>query len=540
MSAYSHEVSMSPSSLRIGFSSIYAWRPHTEHMIFLAGLVRQAGHVPVFLACDADLSACYTRELRGSRPDWLECLLCRAGGVRSYPIANVSSLGTLSSQAVAVPLERAREWAASSAATLGRFESPQDYESTEFLRQRELLATPVSVAYAAAREWIRRERLDAVIVFNGRIDATRAVYEAARDEGVRVISFERSWFGDGIQLLPDEHCLGLQTWNRMAAHWRDTPLSKEQARKAVAYVAARLTRTNVGEWRAYNVDARDTLWPVAGARRRILLLPGSLNEFWGHPGWETPWGEATIGYDALIAHLGLQRDDVVVRCHPNWSERIGKHDGRLPEAHYTRWARARGFHVIGSTDKASTMSLIAQCDAVVLAAGSAALEAAALGKQVISIGPSHYQAAGIRTDATTPEALQRVRLDVDLSSTQRAAAEDRLRRGALRFLYTVAHRMPQYVDHVKAVSTTSYRYMPGADPQRLVDLVRTGVLQADDAHAAPDTSGEDTVVAHMQAGDWQALRHPVAQGPAAPDRVRRRWFLLPLDYIREKMPVGDR
>jgi hypothetical protein len=258
------------------------------------------------------------------------------------------------------------------------------------------------------------------------------------------------------------------------------------------------------------------------------------------PGWASPWGDATAGFDAVITRLGLQPQDIVLRCHPNWSERIGKRDGRLPEAHYTRWARERGIHVIASADKASTMSLIAQCDAVLLASGSAALEAAALGKQVISIGPSHYQEAGFRTDASTPEALARVTLDVDLPAEERAAAQERLRRGTLRFLYTVAYRLPQYVQHVKALSTTSYRYVPGADPQRLVDLLRTGELHADDAHASPDALGEDRVVALLRSGEWESLRQPPTDGPAASDRLRRRWFLQPVDYLREKMPVGDR
>jgi len=526
--------------LRVGFASVYAWRPHVEHMMFLARLVEQAGHAAFFLACDADLPACYTRELRDVRPDWMECLMCRAGGVRSYTGRNVAAIGALAGAPGPEARTLGAAWAASSASTLGRFESPADYASPEFAHLKERLAPTAAMAYEAARAWIRRERLTAICLFNGRMDATRGIFEAARAEGIRVITFERTWFGDGIQLLPDEHCLGLDSFHAMVARWSTVPLSEVQARKAASFVAARLTRTNLSEWRAYNLDARDTGWPVAGGRRRILVLPSSLNEIWGMPGWESPWGDATAGFDAVIAKLGLQGADVVLRCHPNWSERIGKRDGRLPEAHYTEWARARGIHVIPSADKASTMSLIAQCDAVLLASGSAALEAAAMGKQVIAIGPSHYQEAGLRTDASTPQALARLVLDVDLAESERADAQDRLRRGALRFLYTVAGRLPQYVQHVKAVSTTAYRYVPGADPQRLIDLLRTGVLQPDDALASPTTVGEDRVVSLLQAGEWEALRQPPDEGARASDRLRRRWFLQPVDFIREKMPVGDR
>lgn len=526
--------------LRIGFASIYAWRPHVEQAMFLAGLVRQAGHAAVFLACDADLPACYTRELRDTRPDWLECLLCRVGGVRSYTAEDVSSIGSLAPMPPPVG-PQALQWASSSASTLGRFESPADYRSEAFAALRDKLAPSVARAHAAAVEWIRRERLDAICLFNGRMDATRAIFEAARAAGVRVVTFERSWFGDGLQLLPDENCLGLRSVDAMVERYDAIPLSLEQARSAASYAAARLTGTNVKEWRAYNQDAVATDWPVAGGDRRILLLPGSLNEFWGHPDWVVGWPDATAAYDALIDHLGLRPHDLLLRCHPNWGERIGKNDGRMAEEHYAGWARARGVRVIGSRERVSTMSLIAECDAVVLASGSAALEASALGKQVISVGASTYQRSALRTDATSPEAMRRLRLHVDLPPADLALAQERLRRASLRFAYTMTHRFPQFVRHARAASTTAYRYLPGADPQRLVDLIVSGELRADDPFEARDPAGEDQVVAWLRAGAWDRLQPPPPEAAPAPhERLRRRWFLRPIDAVRDRMPVGDR
>src|SRR3569832_2269919 len=115
--------------MRIGFASIYSWRPHVEHLRFLAGLVQGAGHQAYFLTCDGDLPDCYARELRG-RPAWRECLDCRLGGIRSYATQRGSSIGQLARGAAPGPAAPA-EWAASSASTLGRFESGQDFSSDE-------------------------------------------------------------------------------------------------------------------------------------------------------------------------------------------------------------------------------------------------------------------------------------------------------------------------------------------------------------------------------------------------------------------------
>lgn len=525
--------------MRVGFATVYAWRPHVEQMMFLAGLARQAGCETAFLACDADLPACYTRELRDVRPDWMECLFCRVGGVRSYTGQGVASIGAMAAGQPLPGREHALEWAKSSASTLGRFESAADYAGPGFSEIRERLAPAVQRAYAAAKAWIDRERLDAVCVFNGRMDATRAIFEAARASGKRVVSMERSWFGDGLQLLPNESCLGLRSVHAMVREWRDKPLTREQALHAASRMAARLTRTNVTEWRAYNTQAARGPWPVDGGRRRILLLPGSLNEVWGDPNWVSGWPDPSQALDALIAQLRLEPRDLVLRCHPNWGERIGRHDGRLPERFYTAWANSRGIHVIASRDPASTMDLIAQSDAIVVASGSAGLEAAGMGKQVIATAPSTYSEAGFRTEAGSPADLQRIVLHVDLPPAEQAAAQERLRRLALRFCYTVSRRLPQYTDHVRAVSSSACVYPPGADPQRFVELLRTGELRADDGRFAADTAGEDEVIAAMARGAWDELApaHPHAQGGA---RVQRRWLLRPVDYIREKMPVGDR
>ena len=526
--------------LRVGFASIYAWRPHVEHLHYLATLAQKDGHTCAFLTCDADLPHCYTRELRDRRPDWQECLICRAGGLRSYTNTDISSIGTLQSHRFEVP-DAKSEWQLSSASTIGRFESDQDFASPAFDAIAVRLIPAVERAYRATRNWIANEKLDAICVFNGRVDATRAIFEAARDAGIRVISAERSWFGDGLQLLPEENCLGLQSINALVGHWSQYPLTGPQARQTAAYVAARFAGQNQNEWRAYNTRAKSVDWPIANPRRRFLLLPGSRNEIWGHGDWANAWREPVAAYDAVIKHFDLQAADLVLRCHPNWSERVGKSDGHLPERYYTDWARARGIRVIASTDTASTFHLIEQSDAVVLASGSAAFEAGVLGKQVIATAPSMYQRAGLRTDATSPHALAQARLHVDFDTSTQATLSRDISRKSLRFGYTMAHRVAQFADFVRADSSSRYHYVEGADPSRLTRLLRSGVLEADDATFASDERAENEILDTIARRDWSAFEpgRPRAEG-ARLQTIRRRWMFRPIDTIRSWMPVGDR
>ncbi|HUY68054.1 MAG TPA: hypothetical protein VMV79_01985, partial [Alphaproteobacteria bacterium] len=170
--------------MKIGFTTIYSWRPHVTQMYYLAQLARQAGHQAVFLACDGDLPTCNIRQMRPRRPSVVECAACRLGNIRTYDNESVSSIGALASSGPAAPAEAVDEWVASSASSLGRFETDADYESADFRRFKEALKPAAARTYAAARAWIGKEKLDGLFFFNGRMDTTRAVMEAANDAGI--------------------------------------------------------------------------------------------------------------------------------------------------------------------------------------------------------------------------------------------------------------------------------------------------------------------------------------------------------------------
>jgi hypothetical protein len=521
--------------MRVGFSTIYSFRPHVEHAYFLSNLLKKAGHESFFLTCNADLPTCYSRELR-DQATWRTCTQCKAGGFRSFTTENVDSIGDYANYTELVP----SEWAASTASTLGRFESDADYKSKHFESLVGRIHPVVQVSYHAARAWIKERQLDAVCVFNGRIDATRGIMEAAQSLGVRVVSLERTWFGDGLQLYPEESCLGLTNVHRLMALWRDKPLTEKQALLAASYAARRFLRKNGNEWRAYNVNAMASSWPVTNANRRILLIPSSRNEVWGHPDWISGWPDATDAYDALIDHLGLKPNELVLRCHPNWGEKIGRIGGEYSERHYTNWANKRGVHVIPSGDSTSTLDLIQQCDAIVVSNGSAALEAGFLGKQVISIAPSVYQYAGFRDSAMSPSELSMLRLHESLHNSERLAAIEQITRFTLRFAYTMVHRIPQYTNFVRAETTTRFRYDHSADPQRFIDLLRTGVLKTDDESYASEKTEEDAVLGIIAKRDWQSILNSVKAATLPDGIVQRRLVFRPLDTVRKWMPIGDR
>lgn len=524
--------------MRIGFASIYSWRPHVEHLYFLSTLATRAGHETFFLTCDGDLPDCYSRELRG-RTALRECLQCRLGGIRSFVRDNVASIG--STDRADESVAGSEHWVTSSASTLGRFESDADYDSPRFHDVAARLKPAAEKAYRSAKTWMTQNKLDAVCVFNGRIDATRAIFEAAQRLGCRVVSVERTWFGDGLQLYPEENCLGLNSVDALVKEWSDRPLTRDQAMKAARHVASRFLGTNINEWRAYNANAESLPWPTAKRGKRVLLLPGSRNEVWGHPDWVSLWADPTTAYDELMEHLGLTPQDVVLRCHPNWGEKIGKQDGRFSERYYLDWASRRGIFSFPSSHKVSTLGLIEQCDAIVIANGSAALEAGMLGKQVIGTGPAVYQEAGFRDRVYSRLELGDIALDSALPEDKQTRKSTNTMRKALRFCYTMAYRISQYTEAVRAESTTRYRYDISVDPERFLNILRSGKLEADDSNSALNETEEDSVLELIRRREWATLRRDSAAGSVnSLSRLRRRPMFRAIDAIGRWKPVGDR
>lgn len=526
--------------MRVGFTTIYSWRPHVEHIFYLSELLKQAGHETFFLTCEADLPTCYTHELRDVRPNWQECLMCRAGNIRSYTNRNVSSIKDNSSIEHHLP-KNSKEWVYSSASTLGRFESDEDYESLDFNHLVEKLQPIVEITYESAKNWIINQKLDAICIFNGRIDATRAIFEAAHSVGIRILSIERTWFGNGLQIYPDENCLGLNSVNKLMLEWKDKPLTKHQAAQAASYIASRFLKKNTTEWRMYNAQSEYVPWPIENGNHKILLVPNSRNEVWGHPDWSSGWKNQLEAYDAIIDHLQLQPQDIVLRCHPNWGEKIGKRDGHLIEEYYSEWAKKRRILTISSTNKTSTLGLIKQCNAIVIASGSAALEAGALGKQIIATAGSIYQNSGIRNDVCIPEQLTDLYLYQNLPEEEQNIKRASTIRQTLRFCYTMTHRIPQLVDYVRICTPTNFTYRKGADCNRLVELLRTGQLIADDTDFSDTKDSENIFIELMCKNQWSAIYYKNQSKRVLKYgfKIKRRSFYALIDIIRSRIKRGD-
>lgn len=518
-------------SLKFGVASLFSFRPHVEHMAYLSHLLQQGGHTVSGFTCDAAVEHCYSRDLRG-RSRLRQCPECIIGGIRSFPIPDVWSVDADLQE----PLEpaRFRQLTLSSVTTIQRTETVEDLATPEFGAAQRTLERPVAAVYANAKRWITERELDAVLFFNGRMDLTTGLRAACEDLGRPYVTVERSWFGHGLQLIPNENCLALGEIARLSAEFSVSPLLPEQASYAGRIAADRFRQRNALEWRIYNQGAKQIHWPNPAPRgARVLILPGSRNEFEGHPDYASGWADSTYALDAVIARLGLRPEHCVVRCHPNWAEAIGINTAWRAERHWVSWAERQGMTVVRSAARVNTYGLIGDTDYVLVNGSTAGVEAALRGRKVVCVGHAAYERAGF---------CPHVCSEADLPLLESLSSHDpqETSRLALRYLYTYGRRFTQFVPFVRALTTMRYEYLDGADPERIVRICSSGQLEPDDVRYATDAEFETHIVSQMLAGEWDALgrwQEPLSTGPRV--HIARRLGLRWVDGVRGLFARGD-
>ena len=197
--------------MNIGLAGMFPWRPHLEHLVYIGILLRKSSHKTFYLTCDSQLSNCYNLELKKQGRTYV-CGTCIIGGIRSYPVNNITPLeknvNNNLSELELLKLSR------SSANTLCRAEAKEEFEAENVLRIRDSFTNPINIIYENTTEWIKKNKIEGIITFNGRMDITQGITYACEKNDIPYITLERTR-DHGILLKPNENCLGLKEINRL-------------------------------------------------------------------------------------------------------------------------------------------------------------------------------------------------------------------------------------------------------------------------------------------------------------------------------------
>jgi hypothetical protein len=432
----------------VGVAQIYPWRPHAFQRDYLLSLARETGARTSELVCDGSFARCYEKQYQTLGLGTIDhCLKCRLGRGRERSHRPFKVDWSTKN----VPVAGEKQAIISNRAAIVRAEIQEDL-GTEAGGDGLLFA--YRAGYHSAVRWIEECNLDLVLVFNGRIDLLKGVVDAAVACGVDFMSYERTWFGDGVMMLPGENCLGLAHIHTACQTVGAIALTEEDRLRAETIINRRVHRIGSNEWRDFQKRG-DTeyadLKSQIGHPPKVLVLPSSTYEIWGHDDWRNEWADNFEAMDYLQSVLGIPFEDFLVRGHPIWAQRVGRNFGDKADSHYRKYCERRGIRYVEPSSPVHTSALIEASELVALNGGSSVIEAIWRGKPVVSLAASHFQHSGVCPTLLGPGQP----LEIPDDATRR--------RQIVKFIHSMDRVTPTFVNHLKAVSAGEQQAFAGGD-----------------------------------------------------------------------------
>jgi len=201
--------------------------------------------------------------------------------------------------------------------TLGRFEpaTPEDF----CLYRRHLVHAVMSVDLA--RAILARERPDVVVLVNGKSVMYSYMYEFARREGIRVVTWEEGGFFDASVILAhDDRAIDFPIDDAAWRAARSRPLSPEADRAVTGY----FDRWRRQEARYYTFyDRPESDWPAI--QRRLDLPAGAkIISLFANVIWDTNALDRDLAFGGMFDWIcrtveyarGRPEVCLIVRAHP--------------------------------------------------------------------------------------------------------------------------------------------------------------------------------------------------------------------------------
>lgn len=370
--------------MKIGFANIFSWRPHNKMARrFVSDCVAAGLDVSIF-RCAPNSNGCYDKYV--SPFGLVTCMKCKLLGLSAGGADYFSSKKKihLSSDEV----RQYRKYLESTVSSIRRCASYGEINDPQSDHYFDVLAPNFHRITLQAEEWITNQKLDFVVLFNGRFDLTKAVMEACRRTKVEFVTHERTWFGPGLNLNWNNNCMSLDKYVGYSNY-------EFSLRQKLAYAAPLfapridLNRTS-SEWRNYASSFKNKI-SISSSKTIILVLPSSPSEWLGEASRDSDFSDIFASLETIAKKY--PNEEVIVKGHPIWRQRIKKLEIPSIEKKVKVKCQELGIRFIPSDDLVNVNDLIVQSDVIISFGSSAALHGGWFGKPVILLGKAEYQYA---------------------------------------------------------------------------------------------------------------------------------------------------
>lgn len=284
-----------------------------------------------------------------------------------------------------------------------------------------------------------------MLLFNGRMAATRIAMELAMERGIRVVCHERGLTKESLLLFENESCLALRPYAKLWDEWGNTPLAKPEVAQVTQWLVDRAQGANLN-WKTFSVQSSlgvvgDFLHANQG-KKIWSLFTSSMDEIVTDPEYSSVfvtqyrWVEETVAFARNHPAIAL-----VIRVHPNSG---GKNStGRnMEELNFFQQLRATlpsNAVLVMPDDKVSSYALIDRTDLGLVYGSTVALELACRGKPVLLAARTPWMSCSSIKLLTEPETYHAL-LASQVSKTPDTAEREKIALAAYRFAYAFMHR----------------------------------------------------------------------------------------------------
>lgn len=428
--------------MRIGFATLYPYRPHVKQMAYLVSQAKIAGHDVFFLEMGSGFENCHAKLGEGYFKKKIASLKINYAGLNGFLSGNKDTLSELVNSEKNCDLSKFEYSAKSTVASKYGVSSLEDLknENIQQLIAKNIIA--IQEAYTGALGWLEIRNFDLVIGFNGRIDVTNALMQACIDTEVPYYSLDRSWTGDGIQLVKNGTPLSLSTVNDIVEQWATKPLKSYQIIQAFTFLAKRFSREAFGEFRQWNSDQE---FGLVDKKYSWLYTPSSIFERLGHPDFSVEWESDMAAVEFLLQSRSIHPSQLIVRGHPQWAIHSPGSDQL-----YSDWCAKIGATYIESNSRVNTQELILQSENIISFGSTSAFEAGIAGKTIFNLSPAFYEKGGFIINVLSKKD------GVYLKETK--LSEKEVARLCLRALYSINYRYMKLTEEIKAIDNYDYVY----------------------------------------------------------------------------------
>jgi hypothetical protein len=413
-------------------------------MVYLASQAKVAGHEVFFLELGSGFENCQPKLDENLLIKTIASLKIKFGGLSGFLSGNRDTLSTF------VKSDRNRNTdpsqflysARSTVASKYGVSSLDGLNSESMLRSIDKNVVTIQDAYEGALEWLNLRDFDLVIGFNGRIDVTNGVMQACQQVKTPFISLERSWTGDGVQLVKNGTPLSITTINDVVGKWSTKPLKGYQIIQAFSFLANRFSRESYGEYNQWNLNQELGL---LDRHYKWLYTPSSIFERIGHPDWAVPWRDDMEAVEFLLKSRSIDGSQLVVRGHPQW-EAYSPSSDKV----YSDWCKSIGAEYIQSNSKINTQELILRSENIISFGSTSAFEAGIAGKNIFNLSPTFYQKGGFIINVLSKKD--------GYNRTETKLSKKEVARLCLRSLYSINYRYMKLTEEIKAIDNFDYVY----------------------------------------------------------------------------------